>query len=227
MVRDVKVVYRKLDGSLHWHLTTRWLGEDEHGVWTGIARPTAMRKGDGPLVRLDYASVLLFPRDAWWTAAFNDAPAETEIYCDITTPVRWPSAGEVTMVDLDLDVSRRRTGEVEVWDEDEFAAHQRKYGYPADVVAAAERSAEWLRDALTRNHEPFASVYRAYLALVTAPPSSAASGRLPLPQEGAEVAEVAEVALLPEPPVEVDGRGDGVGLGRQGRRPPGSGLAQS
>jgi hypothetical protein len=131
------------------------------------------------------------------------------------------------MVDLDLDVSRRRTGEVEVWDEDEFAAHQRKYGYPADVVAAAERSAEWLRDALTRNHEPFASVYRAYLALVTAPPSSAASGRVPLPQEGAEVAEVAEVPLLPEPPVEVDRRGDGVGLGRQGRRPPGSGLAQS
>jgi uncharacterized protein len=167
MAGDVRVVYRKHDGSLHWHLMTRWLGEDEHGVWTGIARPTVMRKGDGPLVALDYASVMLFPRGAWWTAAFNDAPAETEIYCDITTPARWPSAGEVTMVDLDLDVARRRGGDVELWDEDEFASHQVAYGYPAETIAAAERAATWLRDALTRNSEPFASAYLAYLALLT------------------------------------------------------------
>jgi uncharacterized protein len=165
MVGDVRVVYRKHDGSLHWHLMTRWLGEDEHGVWTGIARPTVMRKGDGPLVTLDYASVMLFPRGAWWTAAFNDQPAATEIYCDVTTPVQWPSAGEVTMVDLDLDVARRRDGDVELWDEDEFACHQVKYSYPADVIAQAERAAEWLRNALTRNREPFATTYLRYLTL--------------------------------------------------------------
>ncbi|HEX2317563.1 MAG TPA: hypothetical protein VHJ18_01135 [Streptosporangiaceae bacterium] len=32
----------------------------------------------------------------------------------------WPSAGEVTMIDLDPAVCRRRTGEVEQWDEDEL-----------------------------------------------------------------------------------------------------------
>ena len=167
MVREVRVVYRKQDGSLHWHMTTQWLGEDEHGIWTGAARPTLMRKGDGPLVTLEYASVMLFPRNAWWTAAFNDVPASTEIYCDITTPVSWPSAGEVTMIDLDLDVSRRRTGEVELWDQDEFASHQIKYGYPADVIAEAERAAQWLRTALTENDEPFAAAYRSYLAMIT------------------------------------------------------------
>jgi protein associated with RNAse G/E len=167
MASDVKVVYRKHDGSLHWHMTTQWLGEDEHGIWTGAARPSLMRKGDGPLVTLEYASVMLFPRDAWWTAAFNDAPASTEIYCDVTTPVSWPSPGEVTMVDLDLDVSRRRTGEVQLWDEDEFASHQVKYGYPAEVIDEAERAAEWLRTALTQNSEPFATTYRSYLAMVT------------------------------------------------------------
>ncbi|HEX6932698.1 MAG TPA: DUF402 domain-containing protein [Streptosporangiaceae bacterium] len=167
MAGDVRVVYRKHDGSLHWHMVTRWLGEDEHGVWTGFARPTLMRKGDGPLVTLDHASVMLFPRGAWWTAAFNDEPASTEIYCDVTTPVRWPSADEVTMVDLDLDVARMRDGDVELWDEDEFASHQVRYGYPAAVIAEAERSAAWLRVALTQNSEPFASVYRTYLALVT------------------------------------------------------------
>ena len=167
MAREVRVVYRKHDGSLHWHMMTQWLGEDEHGIWTGAARPTLMRKGDGPLVTLEYASVLFFPHGAWWTAAFNDVPAAIETYCDITTPVRWPSPGEVTMVDLDLDVARRRTGEVELWDEDEFASHQVKYGYPADVIAEAKRAAEWLRNALTRNIEPFATTYRSYMALLT------------------------------------------------------------
>jgi protein associated with RNAse G/E len=166
MPRDVQVVYRKHDGSLHWHMTNRWLGEDEHGIWTGAARPATMRKGDGPLVTLDHASVMLFPRGAWWTAAFNDAPATTEIYCDITTPARWPSASEVTMIDLDLDVCRTRAGAVELHDADEFACHQVRYQYPAHVIAAAERAADWLRAALTQNREPFATVYRSYLALV-------------------------------------------------------------
>ncbi|SRR5712692_1804373 len=166
MAGDVRVVYRKHDGSLHWHLMTRWLGEDEHGVWTGAGRPTVVRKGDEPPVRLDYASVMLFPRDAWWTASFNDVPATTEIYCDVTTPASWPTASEVTMVDLDLDVSRTRSGAVELHDEDEFAEHQIRYGYPAEVVAAAERAAAWLQRALAENREPFADVYRAYFTLL-------------------------------------------------------------
>jgi protein associated with RNAse G/E len=91
----------------------------------------------------------------------------TEIYCDITTPVRWPSRTEVTMIDLDLDVCRTRRGTVELLDEDEFACHQVRYGYPADVIAQAERSAAWLRAALAQDREPFASVYHSYLRLVT------------------------------------------------------------
>lgn len=162
------MVYRKYDGSLHWHMAMRWLGEDEHGVWTGAPPPSTMRKGDGPLVTFEHAQVMLFPRDAWWTAAFNDAPARTEIYCDITTPARWPSADEVTMVDLDLDVCRVRGGPVELLDADEFAEHRIRYGYPADVISEAQRSADWLQLALADGREPFASTYRSYLALVRA-----------------------------------------------------------
>ena len=167
MAGGVRVVYTKYDGSLHWHLPTRWLGEDEHGVWTGAARPTVMRKGSDPPMTMDHASVMLFPRGAWWTAAFNDLPARTAIYCDVTTPARWPSTAEVTMVDLDLDVLRLRDGSVITVDQDEFAEHQVRYRYPADVVAAAESAARWLAEALASEREPFASVYRDYLALVT------------------------------------------------------------
>ena len=161
------MIYRKYDGSLHWNQTMRRLGEDQHGVWIGSPAPTVMRKGDGPLVTLPHASISLFPRGTWWTASFNGAPASTEIYCDITTLVQWPSPDEVTMVDLDLDVCRKRDGTVMLLDEDEFAEHQVAYGYPAEVISAAEQSARWLQSALGDGSEPFATAYRAYLALVT------------------------------------------------------------
>jgi protein associated with RNAse G/E len=178
MAGEVRVVYRKHDGSLHWHLATTWLGEDEHGIWTGAAPRTVLRKGEDPLVILDHASVMLFPRDAWWTATFNDVPAPTEIYCDITTPPHWPNPSEVTMTDLDLDVSRTRAGVVKVHDEDEFAWHQVRYRYPAELIAQAERATGWLRHSLTNDLEPFATVYLSYLALarLTAEGSAGASG---------------------------------------------------
>jgi uncharacterized protein len=158
--RDVRVVYTKYDGSLHWHQTMRHLGEDEHGVWLGAPAGLIARKGDGPPVVIEQPHVMLFPQDAWWTAVFNGAPARTEIYCDISTPPQWPHPGEVTMVDLDLDVIRRRADQrVVLVDEDEFAEHQRRYGYPADVIRQAEHAAAWLQDAIAAGAEPFAGDY--------------------------------------------------------------------
>ena len=94
--RDVRVVYTKYDGSLHWHYTMRYLGEDEHGTWLGAPPGLVARRGHEHQVVIREAHVLLFPRgarDAWWTAIFNAAPARTEIYCDIATPARWPDPG--------------------------------------------------------------------------------------------------------------------------------------
>jgi uncharacterized protein len=170
MADDVRVVYRKYDGSLHWHMTMTWLGEDEHGVWAGARGPHETRRGDEPPVLIEWSYVTLFPRGPWWTATFNAAPARTEIYCDISSPVRWPGPREVTMIDLDLDVCRLRDGTVVLLDEDEFAEHQVRYGYPADVIAESERAAEWLKSALADDREPFARAYRSYLArMVDAP----------------------------------------------------------
>lgn len=169
MVGDIRVVYRKFDDSLHWHMTARPLGEDEHGVWAGMPAMTTATRGFEPPITVRHASVILFPRGQWWTATFNDVPAETEIYCDVSTPPDWSQPDLVTMVDLDLDVSRTRSGAIVVHDEDEFAEHQGRYGYPTDVIAAAERATTWLRAALVAN-EPFASAYRSYLAVVAQPP---------------------------------------------------------
>lgn len=163
----VRIVYRKYDGSLHWHTTMRRLGEDEHGVWTGAQAMNVSHKGDGPPFVIEHEQVRLFPRDAWWTASFNAEPARTEIYCDISTRPVWPATDEVTMVDLDLDVCRRRRdGAVVLLDADEFAEHQVKYHYPATVITASKQSAAWLMRAIGDGSEPFASTYQAYLKLL-------------------------------------------------------------
>jgi protein associated with RNAse G/E len=145
----------------------QYLGEDEHGVWTGLPGNGFMQKGDEPPVPLPHANVGLFPRTGWWTGWFNGLPQHVEVYCDITTPVRWIGAGEVTMIDLDLDVARNRAdGSVHLLDEDEFADHQRRYGYPAEVIEEAQNAARWLMAALGDGTEPFATVYRHWLARV-------------------------------------------------------------
>src|SRR4051794_2088666 len=138
---DVRVVYRKYDESLHWHFTMRRLGEDEHGVWLGSPPGSSGRRADEPPVRYDHGFVMLVPEGTWWTAIFNDdTHPRTEIYCDISTVPRWRD-GEVTMIDLDLDVVRDRDGRVRIVDQDEFAEHRVRYAYPPEITAGAERAA--------------------------------------------------------------------------------------
>ncbi|MFI2294632.1 MULTISPECIES: DUF402 domain-containing protein [unclassified Isoptericola] len=104
------------------------------------------------------------PRDAWWTAEFQAAPAHLDAYCDVATPSTESGSSEVTMVDLDLDVCRvREDMSVFVDDEDELAVHQVRYCYPADVVEWAEAAGAWLTVALRDGVEPFGDHYRTWI----------------------------------------------------------------
>jgi protein associated with RNAse G/E len=169
-----RVMYTKYDGSLHWHQTMALLGEDEHGVWLGAPAGMVAQKGtDGPLITIEFPHVILFPRDGWWTAAFNGTTSgdsgrpEMELYCDITSPPRWPEPGLVTMIDLDLDVVRTRAdGRTVLLDEDEFAEHQVRYAYPPEVISSSEESARWLLKAVEEHTEPFGSAWREWLAAI-------------------------------------------------------------
>jgi len=158
------LVFTKYDGSLHWHQTMQYLGEDEHGIWLGARSGATAQRGNEPPVRFDAPAVQLIPAGQWWTAVFNGPPARVEVYCDISTPAQWRSPGEVTMIDLDLDVVRVRADQqVFVDDEDEFAEHQVRYGYPPDVISHAEQAAAWLLAAVTAGAEPFGSTSEAWL----------------------------------------------------------------
>ncbi|MGW2850250.1 DUF402 domain-containing protein [Streptomyces sp. NPDC001108] len=165
---EVLLDVRKFDGRPHKKQPFVRLGEDAYGVWLGAPAGTVIGTGNAEAAyATEEARVMLFPRDAWWTALFLAAPARLEFYCDVTTPSEWPSPAEVTMVDLDLDVCRlRETGAVFIDDEDEFASHRVLYGYPPEVVARATGAAEWLAGALREGAEPFGSRFHAWLELV-------------------------------------------------------------
>ena len=110
-----------------------------------------LRRGlEAPLVQ-PHDFVTLVPAREWWVASFNGrrGDADVDVYVDVTTaPVR--SAGVVEAVDLDLDVVRLRDGSVRVLDEDEFADHQVRYRYPAEVIDRAQACCDDLVRRITR-----------------------------------------------------------------------------
>ena len=164
---SVQVVFLKYDGRPHRSYPARFLGEDDEGTWLGVTAGTPARvDGDRETFR-EEPYVLLVPKRAWWTAMFNAPPRRTEVYCDVTTPATWVGTSEVTVVDLDLDVRRRRWGVIERLDDDEFAANRVRFGYPDEVVARATEASHWLATALGDGTEPFATAFRPWLAQVT------------------------------------------------------------
>ncbi|WP_018833174.1 DUF402 domain-containing protein [Salinispora tropica] len=162
----VRVIYRKYDGSAHRDYPARRLAEDDLGVWLGVPLGTPSVYHGRPSVE-QIPFVLLVPHHGWWTGMFNPPPRTSEVYCDIASPARWENDDTVHLFDLDLDVVRRRgSGLVELLDEDEFAEHRKRFGYPDEVVTEAHAAAHWLFAALGDGTEPFATSYRKWLALV-------------------------------------------------------------
>ncbi|MFP5252184.1 MAG: DUF402 domain-containing protein [Actinomycetes bacterium] len=163
---DVLLAYTKHDGTRHWEHRCVRLGRDEHGTWLGMAAGAPFRRGDEPWRVTDVAGVLLVPDDAWWCLLHNGHGTGHRYphYVDVCTPATWVGDDTVTMVDLDLDVVEHEDGRVEVVDRDEFDAHRVRYGYPADVVGAAEEAAAWVAAVMRAGREPFATTAGAWRA---------------------------------------------------------------
>jgi hypothetical protein len=158
----VRVVFRKWGDRPHWEYDALRLGEDEHGTWVGAAAGTRLsRPGAGFAAPGHFVS--LVPADRPFVATFYDpgwaavVASGVDVYVDITTVPRWDGA-VVTMVDLDLDVVRGWTGRVWVDDEDEFADHRVRFGYPAEVVRLAASSCDAVHAALRGGQPPYDGV---------------------------------------------------------------------
>lgn len=168
----VDVRYLKHPATPHWHHPTVRLGADHHGTWLGCPEGAVLRRGTEAPVLNPAAFVQLIVPDAWWSLLYNGPGARYEAYVDIVTPAVWRDS-VVEMVDLDLDVVRTGSGEVEVLDDDEFAEHQATLDYPPELVDGARRSTMDVYRALLAGDEPFHDVaagwHRRYLETATDP----------------------------------------------------------
>ena len=147
------MVHRKWPERPHWEADGLLLGDDEHGTWVGYPPGTLMAR-PGVSFHTDWSQVTLVRDGAAHLASFYGPGASVAVYVDITTPPVWGD-GTVHAVDLDLDVVRGWTGRVWVDDEDEFADHRVRFGYPDDVVALATRSCEEVLAAVASAAPPY------------------------------------------------------------------------
>ncbi|HLN76763.1 MAG TPA: DUF402 domain-containing protein [Nocardioidaceae bacterium] len=165
-MNGVRMVFTKWGGLAHWEYDTVRLGQDLHGTWLGLPRGTLVGRPEARF-ETDVDQVVLVPDAGFVTTFFAPGGrSPCDVYVDVTTV---PKVGKETVsaVDLDLDVLRGWTGRVWVDDEDEFADHRVRLGYPDDLVALATRTCEDVRRAVELAQPPFdAATSRRWLAVV-------------------------------------------------------------
>jgi hypothetical protein len=131
----------KYDGSAHWIQPFRVISDDGNLLVTEYHARTPIFTSRGEF-RSPYDSTVYFWRDRWFNV-FRLARPGCELalwYCNVTTPPVFLS-GQISYVDLDLDVAVRPDGAIELLDEDEFQVHRKKYAYPEEVVFEARHAA--------------------------------------------------------------------------------------
>jgi uncharacterized protein len=151
----------KWGGRPHWEFDAVLLGTDEYGDWLGIEAGTRMARPGAEYVA-PVPQVGLSPgpgpdEDRGWLATFHARGGQVQVYVDMTTPPVWDGS-TLTAVDLDLDVVRGNSGRVWVDDEDEFADHRVRFGYPDDVVRLAMGSCDRVRAAMLAGAAPYDGV---------------------------------------------------------------------
>lgn len=161
----VRVVLSKWGEHRHWEYDAVLLGSDEHGDWIGITSGTRMtRPGKDYVAPTDQVCLVPAggPGPRHWLATFHAIGGPVQVFVDMTTPPRWDGP-VMRAVDLDLDVVRGLAGEVWVEDEDEFAIHQERYGYPEELIELARASRDQVLEALTHRHPPYNGAAQVWL----------------------------------------------------------------
>jgi len=143
------------------------LGQDDHGTWLFAPRGAAASyAGHGP-TPLPVSFLTLLPRGGrWWIATWMSGNDEIDIdlYVDIVHPPQWIGHDCLRVVDLDLDVVRRRNGDVLLDDEDELEFHAATLHYPPAVVVEARATADAVVTAVTDGTPPFSRPPERWLA---------------------------------------------------------------
>jgi hypothetical protein len=158
-VVDVLVDWLKWPGEPYRRTPMHRLGVDEAGVWLFAPKGAAASYAASGPTPLPVNFLTLVPNSAGWIATWmwgNDA-IDIDLYVDVVGDPRWVSETELRIIDLDLDVIRRRNGQVILDDEDEFVENMSVRRYPADVIKRARATADELVEAVAQRRAPFGS----------------------------------------------------------------------
>jgi protein associated with RNAse G/E len=146
--RAMRVRSLKYDGSLNYEWPGQVVWEDHAGfIWfTPAGAPFTRPSGTTP-VPYDWIGRVWY--DHWYMVDASLLPVAVagvagvvhHYYCNIGAPGGWED-DIYRFVDLDLDVTIFPDGRSELLDEDEFAAHQVRFGYPDEVIAASWQSVD-------------------------------------------------------------------------------------
>lgn len=149
----MELATEKWGGIPHYRGEVALLGGDEHGHWWWGPKGRTIFRGDQPLFEAQHDVLFLVVPGAWWSATWWWEHPEIELYVNIGTPfVEEPE--RLVSTDLDLDVLRWCDGRVEIVDQDEFAEHQVRYGYPPDVIERTTRTADEVHAAIVSGDPP-------------------------------------------------------------------------
>jgi len=145
----------KYDGAAHWIQPFTVASDDGTLLVAQYRARTPIFTSRGEF-RSPYDSRVYFWRDRWYNVFRLSRPgcALALWYCNITTPPLFDGR-HLSYVDLDLDVAVRPDGSINLLDEDEFAKHRLKYGYPLKVVTKAEDAAREVQELARRHGFPF------------------------------------------------------------------------
>jgi protein associated with RNAse G/E len=145
----------KWDGSIHYEFDTFLLDQTDGCLRLFIPEGTPHRSYRGEGVFEVDSIGCFFPGDD--DRSFNvithlrPSPKDGLVMAADILAAAHLDGGTLRWIDLDLDVEVFEDGRVELVDEDEFEEHQRRFGYPAEVIEGARRSAELARS----NRFPF------------------------------------------------------------------------
>lgn len=152
----------KFDGAAHWIQPFTVISDDGNLIVAGYRARTPIFTSRGEF-RSPYDSRVYFWRDRWFNVFQLSRPqcGPALWYCNVTTPPVL-EGGQIRYIDLDLDIAVRPDGCIELLDSDEFEVHQRKYGYPAEVIRQAKLAAQSVAGLAQRKEFPFQSLRAAH-----------------------------------------------------------------
>lgn len=144
----------KYDGTPHYQFPAQlaFIHAGLPALYTAPGTTIGSSKGD---YSARYHSLGIFWPDRWYNMlVFWHADWRPLMhYVNIATPVHW-DGHTMRYVDLDLDVFWQASDNtVQIDDEDEFAEHQLRYGYPVDLILQCQRTCDEVF-ALMQQHVP-------------------------------------------------------------------------